>query len=127
MSYPWIKDSQYLTSPVTGYLAVTSTNGLYLNFTNSQVLLQSPTTSERLTLNKSSIDFINANSQSSVLIDNTKIYLTEPLSTTTPFTNEIKYNKIQMISQNYITPNTMLASDGQTISVLEEILGVIIR
>ena len=30
-----------------------------LNFTNSQVLLQSPTTSERLTLNKSSIDFIN--------------------------------------------------------------------
>jgi hypothetical protein len=29
--YPWIKDSQYLTSPVTGYLAVTSPNGLYLS------------------------------------------------------------------------------------------------
>lgn len=28
--YPWIKDSQYLTPSVTGYLAVTSTNGLYL-------------------------------------------------------------------------------------------------
>jgi hypothetical protein len=30
MSYPWIKDSQYLAAPVTGYLAVTSPNGLYL-------------------------------------------------------------------------------------------------
>jgi hypothetical protein len=28
--YPWIKDSQYLISPVTGYLAVTSPNGLYM-------------------------------------------------------------------------------------------------
>ena len=53
MSYPWIKDSQYLTSPVTGYLAVTSTNGLYLNFTNSKVLLKSPTTNEALTISKS--------------------------------------------------------------------------
>jgi hypothetical protein len=30
MSYPWIKDSQYVTPPATGYLAVTSPNGLYL-------------------------------------------------------------------------------------------------
>lgn len=29
MSYPWIKDSQYLPIPVTGYLAVTSPNGIY--------------------------------------------------------------------------------------------------
>jgi len=36
MSYPWIKDSQYGTTPlVTGYLEVTSTNGLYLNSTTS--------------------------------------------------------------------------------------------
>jgi hypothetical protein len=34
MSYPWIKDSQYLPSPVTGYLAVTSPNGLDLNNKN---------------------------------------------------------------------------------------------
>jgi hypothetical protein len=33
--YPWIKDSQYGTTPlVTGYLEVTSTNGLYLNSKN---------------------------------------------------------------------------------------------
>jgi len=30
MSYPWIKDSQYLPSDEIGYLAVTSPNGLYL-------------------------------------------------------------------------------------------------
>jgi hypothetical protein len=34
--YPWIKDSQYGTTPlVTGYLEVTSINGLYLNSTTS--------------------------------------------------------------------------------------------
>lgn len=105
--YPWIKDSQYLTSPVTGYLAVTSTNGLYLNFTNSQVLLQSPTTSERLTLNKSSIDFINSGGNSSVLIDNTHIHLNEQIPTTTPFTTDITNQNIILQSQNFITPNTM--------------------
>jgi len=31
MSYPWTKDSQYLPSPVTGYLAITSPNGLDMN------------------------------------------------------------------------------------------------
>ena len=30
MSYPWIKDGQYVTSAATGYLAVTSPNGLHL-------------------------------------------------------------------------------------------------
>ena len=30
MAYPWIKDSQYVTPQATGYLAVTSPNGLYL-------------------------------------------------------------------------------------------------
>ena len=30
MAYPWIKDSKYVNSTVTGYLAVTSPNGLYL-------------------------------------------------------------------------------------------------
>ena len=35
-NYPWIKDSQYGTTPLeTGYLEVTSTNGLYLNSTTS--------------------------------------------------------------------------------------------
>ena len=34
MSYPWIKDSQYLPTPVTGYLAITSPNGLDLNNKN---------------------------------------------------------------------------------------------
>jgi hypothetical protein len=34
--YPWIKDSQYGTTPaVTGYLEVTAPNGLYLNSTTS--------------------------------------------------------------------------------------------
>ena len=38
--YPWIKDSKYGTTPsVTDYLEITSPNGLYLNSTNSQVLL----------------------------------------------------------------------------------------
>ena len=32
--YPWIKDSQYLPTPVTGYLAVTSPNGLDMNSKN---------------------------------------------------------------------------------------------
>jgi hypothetical protein len=36
MSYPWIKDSQYGTTPsVTDYLEVTSPKGLYLNSTTS--------------------------------------------------------------------------------------------
>jgi len=36
MSYPWIKDSQYGTTPLeTGYLEVTSPKGLYLNSTTS--------------------------------------------------------------------------------------------
>ena len=75
MSYPWLTDSKKGTTPlITDYLEVASPNGLYLNSTNSQVLLQSPTTSERLTLNKSSIDFINTNGNSVVLIDNTKIF-----------------------------------------------------
>jgi hypothetical protein len=34
MSYPWIKDSQHLPSQVTGYLAITSPNGLDLNNQN---------------------------------------------------------------------------------------------
>ena len=33
--YPWMEDSKYGTTPsVTGYLEVTSTNGLYLNSKN---------------------------------------------------------------------------------------------
>jgi hypothetical protein len=32
--YPWIKNSQYLPTPVTGYLAVTSPNGLDMNSKN---------------------------------------------------------------------------------------------
>ena len=106
--YPWIKDSQYGTTPlVTNYLEVTSSKGLYLNYTNSKVLLSdSQSTNVSLTINKSSIDFINANSQSSVLIDNTHIHLNEPAPTTTPFTTDITYQNIILQSQNFITPNT---------------------
>lgn len=39
--YPWIKDSQYLTPSVTGYLAVTSTNGLYLTNGVSTTIINS--------------------------------------------------------------------------------------
>jgi hypothetical protein len=106
MSYPWIKDSQYLPSKVTGYLAITSPNGLYFNSTNSQVLLSSVTTSEKLTINNSSIDFINANANSSVLIDNTHIHLNEQTPTTTPFTTDITNQTIILQAQNFITPNT---------------------
>jgi hypothetical protein len=36
MAYPWIKDSQYGTTPSeTNYLEVTSPKGLYLNSTTS--------------------------------------------------------------------------------------------
>lgn len=38
--YPWMEDSQYVTSPVvTGYLAVTSPNGLYLNNGGSGIVM----------------------------------------------------------------------------------------
>ena len=104
--YPWIKDSQYLTSPVTGYLAVTSTNGLYLNFTNSKVLLKSPTTNEALTISKSALDFTNASGNSVVLIDNTHIHLNEQTPTTTPFTTDITNQNIILQSQNYIPTTT---------------------
>ena len=107
-SYPWIKDSQYGTTPsVTNYLQVTSSNGLYLNDTNSKVLISnSPTTNEKLTINNSSIDFVNTNGNSALLIDNTKIHLNEPSPTTTPVTTDITYQNIILQSQNYITPNT---------------------
>ena len=109
-SYPWIKDSQYGTTPsVTNYLQVTSPNGLYLNDTNSKVLLSnSPTTNEKLTINNSSIDFVNTNGNSALLIDNTKIHLNEPLPTTTPTTTDITYQNIILQSQNLGTPTYTL-------------------
>lgn len=50
MSYPWIKDSQYLTSPVTGYLAVTAPNGLYLTDGSSSTTI-TPTSVTATTFN----------------------------------------------------------------------------
>ena len=42
MSYPWIKDSQYGTTPsVTGYLEVTSPKGLYLTDGSSNTIISS--------------------------------------------------------------------------------------
>jgi hypothetical protein len=105
--YPWIKDSQYLTPSVTGYLAVTSPNGLYLNYATSTVLLKNPTTSEQLTISYAALDFYNSGGNSVLLIDNTKIHLNEPNPTTTPFTTDITYQNIILQSQNYITPNTI--------------------
>jgi len=107
-SYPWIKDSQYGTTPlVTDYLQVTSPNGLYLNDTNSEVLLSNTTTtSEKLTIKKSSLDLFSSNGSSALLIDNTKIHLNEPSPTTTPRTTDITFQSIILQSQNYITPNT---------------------
>jgi hypothetical protein len=43
MSYPWIKDSQYVDPLVTGYLAVTSPNGLYLTDGASPATIITPT------------------------------------------------------------------------------------
>jgi hypothetical protein len=107
--YPWIKDSQYGTTPsVTNYLQVTSPNGLYLNDTNSKVLLSSPTTNEKLTINKSSIDFVNTNGTSALLIDNTKIHLNEPSPSATPFTTDITYQNIILQSKNSGTPTYTL-------------------
>jgi len=110
MSYPWIKDSQYGSTPlITNYLQVTSPNGLYLNDTNSEVLLSnSPTTSEKLTINNSSIDFVNTNGNSALLIDNTKIHLNEPSPTPTPTTTDITYQNIILQSQNLGTPTYTL-------------------
>ena len=107
-SYPWIKDSQYGTTPsVTNYLQVTSPNGLYLNDTSSKVLLSNTSsTNEKLTINKSSLDLFSTNGSSALLIDNTKIHLNEPSPSTTPFTTDITYQNIILQSQNYITPNT---------------------
>jgi hypothetical protein len=74
--YPWIKDSQYGTTPgVTGYLEVTSPKGLYLNYETSTVLLKNPNTSERLTISYTALDFYNSGGNSVLLIDNTKIHL----------------------------------------------------
>ena len=50
MSYPWIKDSQYVTPPVTGYLAVTSPRGLYLN-SGSSTTTVTPTSVTSTTFN----------------------------------------------------------------------------
>jgi len=118
--YPWLTDSKNGTTPlVTDYLEVTAPNGLYLNSTNSEVLLKNPATSEKLTINKSSIDFINSGGNSSVLINNTKIHLNEPLTTTTPFTTDITYQNIILQSQNFTTPNTMtLTLQPNTIQML---------
>jgi hypothetical protein len=109
-SYPWIKDSQYGTTPlVTNYLQVTSPKGLYLNDTNSEILLSNTTTtSEKLTINNSSIDFVNTNGNSALLIDNTKIHLNEPSPTTTPTTTDITYQNIILQSQNLGTPTYTL-------------------
>ena len=108
--YPWIKDSQYGTTPsVINYLQVTSSNGLYLNDTNSKVLISnSPTTNEKLTINNSSLDFVNSNGNSALLIDNTKIHLNEPSPTTTPTTTDITYQNIILQSQNLGTPTYTL-------------------
>jgi len=108
--YPWIKDSQYGTTPsVTNYLQVTSPNGLYLNDKNSKVLLSnSPTTNEKLTINNSSIDFVNTNGNSALLIDNTKIHLNEPSPSATPFTTDITFQNIILQSQNLGTPTYTL-------------------
>jgi len=105
--YPWIKDSQYGTTPrVTGYLEVTSPKGLYLNYETSTVLLKNPNTSERLTISYTALDFYNSGGNPVLLIDNTKIHLNEPTTTTTPFTTDITYQNIILKSQNYITPET---------------------
>ena len=105
MSYPWLTDSKKGTTPlITDYLEVASPNGLYLNSTNSQVLLKNPATNEKLTLSKSAIDFYSTNGTSCVLIDNTHIHLNELVPTTTPFTTDITNSNIILQSNNYITP-----------------------
>jgi hypothetical protein len=43
MSYPWIKDGQYVTPAATNYLAVTSPNGLYLTDGSSPATIITPT------------------------------------------------------------------------------------
>ena len=43
MSYPWIKDGQYVTPAATNYLAVTSPNGLYLTDGVSPATIITPT------------------------------------------------------------------------------------
>jgi len=50
MSYPWIKDSQYVTPPATGYLAVTSPNGLYVTDSVSNTTI-TPTSVTSTTFN----------------------------------------------------------------------------
>ena len=109
-SYPWIKDSQYGTTPsVTNYLQVTSPNGLYLNDTSSKVLLSNTSsTNEKLTINKSSLDLFSTNGSSALLIDNTKIHLNEPSPSTTPFTTDITYQNIILQSQNLGAPTNTL-------------------
>ena len=108
MSYPWIKDSQFGTTPsVTDYLEVTSPNGLYLNSAN-----------ENLTISKSEIDF-NISGNSTVLIDNTHIHLNEQTPTTTPFTTDITHQNIILQSRNFIT------SDTQTLTLQPNLIQLI--
>ena len=49
-SYPWIKDSESVNPAVTGYLAVTSPNGLYLN-SGSSTTTVTPTSVTSTTFN----------------------------------------------------------------------------
>ena len=51
MSYPWIKDSQYLTPSVPDYLAVTSPNGLYLTNGVAPATIITPTSVTSTTFN----------------------------------------------------------------------------
>jgi len=51
MSYPWIKDGQYVTPAATNYLAVTSPNGLYLTDGVSPATIITPTSVTSTTFN----------------------------------------------------------------------------
>ena len=63
--YPWTEDSQYLPSPVTGYLAVTSPNGLYVTNGNSTTTISSTSVTSS-TFNGS----LNGNATSATSADN---------------------------------------------------------
>ena len=130
--YPWIKDSQYLTSPVTGYLAVTSPNGLYMvdpnnsshytsfgidtlnlngtSYTWSSIVAGGPIPSLAQVLTTGG----NSAGSSSINMNNNNV--TGINSAITNNNNLLAPQKVDMLTANSVVPSTSLDSNMRYIA-----------
>ena len=134
MSYPWIKDSQYGTTPLeTGYLEVTSPKGLYLNSTtsgtNSNAILMTgyitggstPSTAyyyaDKVRYLNSSNNAVttyqtsNGNTQSNIYTDNEDIYITSQINNGS-FTAPAGAGRINLYANNGLWLNGLQITPG---------------